>query len=126
MDDATLRTIWQNRQPNYQPQPVGPALAKFMRYTLSQRVKQLGRLAEVWQEVMPAEIAQHTALEKFHRGNLTVLVDSASHLFTLQTLLDGGLRAEIQRRFNGPLNRIRLVQGQFYETDDLGSPRYRF
>jgi hypothetical protein len=126
MDDATLRTVWQNRQQPFQPQPVGRPLATFMRYTLGKRVKQLSKLASVWEEVIPRDVARHTALDKYQRGSLTVLVDSASHLFTLQTLLDGGLRAELQRRFNGPLNRVRLVQGQFYDTDEFGSCRYLF
>jgi hypothetical protein len=40
-----------------------------------------------------------------------VTVDSSSHLFMLRTLLDGGLKREIQSRFSGALNRIKLLPG---------------
>ncbi len=66
------------------------------------------------------------ALEGLHRGSLTVLVDSAPHRFQLRTLLDGGLKRQIQARFGGALNRIRVMPGQFYSVDVSGRRRYQF
>ena len=60
------------------------------------------------------------------RGSLTVLVDSAAHRFQLQMLLNGGLRAEIQRRFSGAITAIRLVPGRFFAIDLAGQARYEF
>ncbi|NQU76194.1 MAG: DUF721 domain-containing protein, partial [Planctomycetes bacterium] len=87
MDDKQLKTAWQNRQPtDYMTHLSGP-LAILMKHTLGKRVKQLGTLAEAWDEVVPEEVRQHTALEGFCRGTLTVMVDSASHRFKLEMLL---------------------------------------
>lgn len=124
MDDAQLRTVWQQRQLGEPATLLGEPLAVFMKRKLAKRVRQLSRLAAVWDEVIPAEISRHTALDGLQRGVLTVLVDSAPHRFQLQTLLDAGLKAEIQTRYAGCLNRIRLVPGRFFSVDLRGAPRY--
>ncbi len=126
MDDAQLQTVWQQRQIRDFTAPIGQPLALLMKHKLAKRVKQLSRLAEVWDEVIPEEIAEHTALEGFNRGTLTVLVDSAPHRFQLNLLLAGGVKKEIQKRFSGTLNHIRLLPGQFYSVDINGSQRYEF
>ncbi len=126
MDDAKLRTIWQQRQFVDHASPVAKSLAILMKHTLGKRVKQLGRLAEIWDEVIPESIRDHTALESYSKGVLTVMVDSAAHRFGLQTLLGAGLTAEIRARFSGALNKIRLVPGQFYAVDIAGQQRYEF
>jgi predicted nucleic acid-binding Zn ribbon protein len=113
MDDAQLRTVWQQRQFRQRAVPLRESLAFLMKYTLGKRVRQLGRLTEVWEEVIPPGILEHTALEGMRGGVLTVLVDSSPHRFQLRQLLDGGLLAEIRTRFRGPLNKVRLVPGQF-------------
>lgn len=126
MDDAQLRTVWQQRQFNDRAAHLSLPLTILLKHTLAKRVRQLGRLAEIWDEVIPEEIRDHTALESFNRGTLTVLVDSAPHRFQLQTLLAGYLKREIQARFSGAINKIRLVPGQFYSIDLAGAPRYEF
>jgi predicted nucleic acid-binding Zn ribbon protein len=117
MDDDQLRTVWQQRQFDYRISHLSEPLTVLMRHTLGKRVRQLSKLAVIWDEVVPQLIREHTALESFQRGVLTVLVDSASHRFQLQLLLADGLLAEIQQRFNGPLDRIKLVPGQFYAVE---------
>jgi len=126
MDDAQLRTVWLQRQPREAASPLSAPLSAFMKYTLAKRVRQLQNLAVVWDEVIPEAIREHTALESFQRGVLTVVVDSASHRFHLQNLLSGGLMKEIQNRFTGALNRIRVMPGQFYSVDLAGEQRYEF
>ena len=127
MDDAQLRTVWQQRQVDHRVSYLSEPLALLMKNTLAKRFKQLSRLAEIWDEIIPPHIQEHTALEGFHQGVLTVRVDNASQRFYLQTLLTGGLRQEIQRRFQGPLNKIRLLPGQFYTLDvETGQKRYEF
>ena len=96
-----------------------------MKHKLARRVRQLSDLAGIWDDTIPSTIRDHTALDSFHRGVLTVLVDSTSQRFHLQTLLTGGLMKAIQQRFAGPLNKIRLVPGQFYAVDlETGGKRY--
>lgn len=124
MDDALLQTVWQQRQPGRRVSHVSQPVQIFMKYKLARRVRALSRLAEVWDAVVPAEIREHTALERFQRGTLTVMVDSAAHRFRLQMLLNGGLLEQIQSRFSDALNKVRLVPGQFYAVDLAGEPRY--
>lgn len=115
MDDAQLRTVWQQRQFGPPAVPLAQPLAFLMKHTLGKRVRQLGRLAEIWQEVVPDGILEHTALDGIRSGTLTVRVDSSPHRFQLRQLLDGGLLAEIRARFSGALNKVRLEPGQFAE-----------
>jgi len=126
MDDRQLQTVWQQRQFNDRTSHLSRPLTMFMKYNLAKRVRQLSQLAGIWDEVVPEEIAEHTALEGLRGGVLAVLVDSAAHRFQLQTLLAGGLMREIRRRYDGALSKIRLVPGQFYAVDVSGSPRYEF
>lgn len=126
MDDAQLRTVWQQRQFDDRVAHLSQPLALFMKHKLAKRVRQLSKLGEIWDEVIPEEIADHTALESFNRGILKVMVDSAPHRFQLQTLLTGGLMREIRARFGGAIQKIRLVPGQFAFVDFQGQRRYEF
>jgi hypothetical protein len=127
MDDAQLRTIWQQRQYDYRIRPLSESVGHLVKHQLAKRVRKLSELAGIWDECIPSPIRDHTALEGFHRGVLTVLCDSASQRFRLQTLLAGGLMQEIQRRFSGALNKVRVVPGQFYSVDvETGSCRYEW
>jgi hypothetical protein len=113
MDDRQLQTVWQQRQVYDRVTHLSAPLGSFLKRDLSKRVRQVGKIAEIWQELLPEELLQRTSLESFQRGVLTVAVDSASHRFMLQTLLQGGLQRQIQSRFSGTLQRIKLVVGQF-------------
>lgn len=127
MDDAQLRTIWQQRQVSDNMAPLSQPLTLLMKYTLAKRFRQLGALGKIWDDVIPEEVRDHTALDSLHRGVLTVLVDSAPHRFHLQTLLSGGLMREMRKRYPGPLNKVRLVPGQFHSVDlETGARRYAF
>jgi hypothetical protein len=126
MDDAQLRTVWQQRQFDDGISHLSQPLMTLMKHSLTKRVRQLRDMAEIWDEVIPESLLEHTALETLHRGVLTVLVDSAAHRFSLQTLLNGGLMREIQARFSGALNKIKVIPGQFYAVDISGDRRYEF
>jgi len=126
MDDAQLHTVWQQRQFHPNISHISEPVAGLMKHTLAKRVRQLSKLAAVWDELIPPEMREHTALESFHRGVLTVLVDSSAHRFQLETLLVGGLLRELRSRFHEPLARVRLRPGQFYSIDLTGEPRYEF
>ncbi|MFB3892169.1 MAG: DUF721 domain-containing protein [Phycisphaerae bacterium] len=126
MDDDQLRTVWQQRQPSDRISLLSAPLTVLMKHTLAKRVRQLSKLAEIWDEVVPDDIREHTALESFNKGVLTVMVDSAAHRFQLQMLLSGGLTREIQARFSGAVNKVKLIPGQFYAVDLAGRPRFEF
>ncbi len=126
MDDRQLRTAWENRQsPDNTTHLSGP-LAALMKHTLARRVRALGKLGLAWDEIIPPDLREHTALEGYARGTLTVLVDSASHRFQLEILLKGGQQEALAQRFGGPLNRIKLVLGQFSCVDLAGGTRQGF
>ena len=126
MDEARLRTIWHQRQFRENSAHLSEPLTLLMKHTLGKKVRQLGKLSEIWDTTVPEEITSHTALESFSRGTLTVTVDTSAHRFQLRTLLNGGLMKILQQQFSGALNRIRLVPGQFYSTDATGARRYEF
>lgn len=126
MDDRQLRTAWQNRQIADRTTTLGEPLALFMKHTLARRVKQLGALASIWDEVIPEEIREHTALETFKGGTLSVVVDSAPHRFQLEMLLKSGLQRMLAERFPGALTKVKITPGQFSSIDLEGSPRYAF
>ncbi len=126
MDDAQLQTIWQQRQRTDRTAHLAGPLSYLMKYRLGKRVRQLGQLAHIWDDLIPETIRDHTALDSFSRGVLTVLVDSPSHRFHLQNLMTGGLMRQLQDRFPGALRKVRLVPGQFYSIDLAGDRRYEF
>lgn len=126
MDDAQLRTRWQQRQPRFEAKYLSEPLAYLMKHKLARRVKQLGQLGTIWDECIPETLREHTALDSFRNGVLTILVDSPAQRFQLQTLLTGGLFKTIQSRYAGALNKIRLVPGQFASIDLTGQKRYEF
>ncbi len=126
MDDAQLQTAWQNRQGTWRTCPLGAPLSMFLKRTLAPRVRQVGKIAAAWESLVPEAIASHTCLESFSRGTLTVLVDTAAHRFQLQTLLRNGLHKHLQEAAGVPLNRVKLVPGQFYSLDANNQHRYEF
>lgn len=126
MDDDQLRTIWQQRQFDDRVALLGQPLGQLMKRQLARRVKQLSSISAIWDEIIPDSISEHTALDGFSGGTLTVIVDSSAHRFRLETLLAGGLMREIQKRFSGALNKIRLIPGQFSSIDLNGQARYEF
>jgi hypothetical protein len=126
MDDAQLRTVWQQRQFRDGATHLSFPLTLLMEKTLKKRVRQLSSLAEVWDEVIPESIRDHTALESFRSGVLTVIVDSTPHRFQLKILLAAGLLKEIRDRTSAPLDTVRLNPGQFSSVDLAGDRRYEF
>jgi len=126
MDDLQLQSLWRRRQFSDRVVPLSQPLGRLMKNTLARRVRQLSALVAAWDELIPQSIGEHTAMEGFSRGVLTVKVDSAAHRFQLRMLLDGGLMKELQARAGGALNKVRLLPGRFYAVDLAGTPRYEF
>ena len=126
MDDAQLRTIWLQRQSPPPAAHLSAPLSILMKRKLAKRVRQLSKLAVVWDQIIPQSIRDHTALDGFQNGVLTVIVDSTPHRFQLQTLLNGGLTDQLQSVLPLALNKVRLVPGQFSCVDISGASRYEF
>jgi predicted nucleic acid-binding Zn ribbon protein len=124
MDDAQLRTVWNNAQQPPRLAHLSEPMTLLVKRTLAKKVRQVGQIAAIWDELVPDDLARHTALEGLNRGVLRVTVDSASHRYQLRTLLDGGLMAQLQDRFGGTLRKVTLLPGQFCSVDLAGQRRY--
>lgn len=69
----------------------------------------LGGLAELWQELAPADVRESCTLKSFARGILTVAVEHAAQRYLLDRALRSGLRRELIRRSAQPLRDVRIV-----------------
>ncbi len=81
--------------------------------------KQLQSLVELWQELVPPELAVHTRLVSLNRGTLHVAADSSARVYELDRLLRGGLQQELITRHRGPA--FRKVQIRLCEPLKPGS-----
>ncbi len=70
--------------------------------------RQLAAFVEHWQELVPAELAAHTALRSFSRGTLRVAVADSATLYQLDRQLRGGLERELRNRCKSTLRRVKL------------------
>jgi hypothetical protein len=96
-------------------QTLGDAMVSFFKQSVQKRQTRLGAISEAWQKLVPELLSQHCALESFHRGQLTVIVDTSAHLYDLKQLLLAGLEKQllIACRSAG-LKKISLKRGQWY------------
>ena len=90
---------------------------------VEKRQTKLATLADVWCRLVPAKLLDRCALEGFHRGRLTVTVDSAPHLFELKQMLLAGLESQLLLACRAAgLRKIVLKRGGW--TDDRGEARF--
>ena len=90
--------------------------------------RRLGALTDLWHELVPTELAQHSKLTNFRGAVLNVTVDSASISYELDRLLRDGLLAQLRQRHRGTLFRVRLSVGTIEKsgtTDELIEPQRR-
>ena len=121
-DRPQLRQVWKNRQIGVTERPVGELVNNFVRKVVAPRQKKLQQLAAAWQDLLPAELTEHSCLETLSRGRLRVLVDSASHLAELDLLFkEGMLEALRQRCPSVSLGEVRLLRGRWYREDEQGN-----
>jgi hypothetical protein len=104
--------------------PLGPQMVQFFKHSVEKRNTKLGKIAECWGSIVPEMFNEHCALESLNRGTLTVLVDSASHLYELKQLLLAGLEQQLLLACKpAGLRKISLKMGRWYESGDDGSSR---
>src|SRR5215467_5106287 len=81
---------------NRGPAPAfGDDLVSFFKQSVQRPQRKFGAISECWSTLIPSTFLEHTALQSFSKGTLTVLVDSSSHLYELRTLLLSGLQDQI-------------------------------
>ena len=108
---------------------LGPEMVAFFKGSVQKRQTKFAKIGDCWSQLVPQTLANHCALESFHRGTLTVLVDSASHLYELKQLLLVGLQQQLLLAcVNTGLRKITLKPGRWYDvqpSDDGGGPVVR-
>ena len=113
----------------YDADALGPAMVGFFKNSVQKRQTKLGKIGECWGQLVPELLLEHCSLEGFSRGTLTVLVDSASHLYELKQLLLAGLQQQLLLACSSAgLRKIALKRGRWYDDGgDAGGPqRVRF
>jgi len=125
--DPDIERLKRLRQVKVRPEP-DLSLA-FLRRQFEQQVakpfRQLGPIAQLWGELLPAELVAHTKLEGLSRGELRVSVDSSSRLYELNHLLRNGVEQDLIGRHKGSLSRIRLQVGQIDSVPGESLPSRR-
>jgi CheY-like chemotaxis protein len=81
--------------------------------------KRLGAIIDLWEELMPTDMAARTRIQSLRGGTLHVAVDSSATSYELDRLLREGLEAELRSRYRGTLIRVRL---RVSPNDAMGIP----
>jgi hypothetical protein len=125
--DAELRRLQRVKgTPPRQTEELGGQIVAFFK-TVEKRQKKLGKIAEIWEKLVPQLLLEHCALESLTRGTLTVLVDSSAHLYDLKQLLLAGLEKQLLlvAKATG-LRKITLKPGQWYAGVEPQDRRVKF
>ena len=128
LEHAELQRVHRVKQVAPQvTEALGPQLLAFFDKSVAKRQTKLAKVSECWCQLVPETLSDHCALEGFVRGTLTVLVDSASHLYELKQLLLAGLEQQflIACRAAG-LRKIVLRPGRWYDGESASDRRVRF
>lgn len=88
---------------------LGDAVQKFMAEQVSPRQARFGAVAELWSQLLPAELCRHCEIVDITGGQLKVRVDSPAYKYELQ-LCSSELLEELQQQCpKARLTEIKLV-----------------
>ena len=91
-------------------------MISFFKTSVEKRQTKFAKIADCWFTLVPKTLSDHCALESFSRGSLTVMVDSASHLYELKQLLLAGLEKQLLMACKSAgLRKINLRRGRWYD-----------
>jgi hypothetical protein len=118
-EDAELRRLSRVKQTTRAAEPnLGPVMVDFFKQSIAKRQTKFSKIGQCWATLVPDTFCEHTSLESFAQGTLTVLVDSASHLYELKQLLLAGLQQQLLLACKSAgLRKIQLKRGQWYDGD---------
>jgi hypothetical protein len=125
-DSELRRLVAAKRAAHPMAGKLGADVVQFFKQSIDKRQRKFGKIAQCWAQLVPEKLAEHCALESLHRGQLTVMVDSSSHLYELkQMLLEGMEKQLILACHTAGLRKIILKAGRWYEGNET-SARARF
>jgi hypothetical protein len=128
LQDADFRRLARVKQRARRETPtLGEPMVAFFKHSVQKRQTKFASLGECWSTLIPETFLEHTALDSFTRGTLTVLVDSSSHLYELKQLLLAGLQTQLLLACKSAgLRKIVLKPGRWYEGDQERDRKIRF
>ena len=129
-EDSELKRLARVKHTAPAPTPaLGPELISFFKHSVQKRQAKLTKIAECWGRLVPELLNEHCSLDGFSpkTGTLTVVVDSAPHLYELKQLLLAGLQQQLLVAC-GPSGqrKIALRRGRWYDGDDPSDRKIRF
>ena len=93
-------------------------LAEQFKRDVAKPYKQLGDLAELWAELVPARLVERSRLVGLSRGVLHVEVDNPAAHFEIDRLLRGGVQKQLIQGHKGPA--FRKVQIKLAGRSEAG------
>jgi hypothetical protein len=117
--DSELRRLSRVKRTQRAPEPMlGEEMVSFFKQSVAKRQTKFASIGESWSQLVPPMLCDHTALESFTRGTLTVIVDSSSHLYELKQLLLAGLQQQLLMACKkSGLRKIVLRIGRWYRGE---------
>ncbi len=89
---------------------IGTLIAEKVTYA-RRAERRLASLVDLWESLVPAEIAAHTRVSGVRGGTAHVTVDSSSTGYELDRRLREGLEQQLRRAYRGTLVRVRITVG---------------
>jgi predicted nucleic acid-binding Zn ribbon protein len=87
---------------------LGEAVQQLMAERISPRQAKFDTVAEIWRQVLPAELCQHCEISGISGGQLKVQVDSPSYMYELQLC-----SCELLKELQGQCPKVRLTKIKF-------------
>jgi len=108
-EDQQLHNIirWRTKSNSNRTAKLGDTVKQLMENQISPQQARFGPIAELWSQLLPAELCRHCKLADISGGQLKVLVDSPTHLYELQ-LCSSQLLEELQQQC--PRARIKKIK----------------
>ncbi|MHC4425482.1 MAG: DciA family protein [Planctomycetota bacterium] len=110
-EDERLRNAVEYRRArkSYSAVRLGQAAQQLMAEQISPRQARFSEVAEVWSQLLPAEMCRHCEIVDISGGQLAVQVDSPSYMYELQ-LCSSELLKELQQHCSkARLTKIKFV-----------------
>ena len=110
-EDTRLRNVgqWRKAQTSYGTVRLDQVVRELVDEQIFPRQARFSRVAEVWSQLLPAQLARYCEIVEISGGQLDVQVDSPSYMYELQ-LCSSELLRELQRQCpSSRLTRIKFV-----------------